>query len=175
MKIRNRITLWASLAGLITTVILSAIVFIWGLETPYEFLDQELEIRARTLANEIARERIAAVTGNTETLELFANLYWAKIYDTQGQLLFDSALARKIEMPMKVGDQGYLVSTNIPLNQFYAEEDEEPAGSVGDVELAARGVDGDARGIPDRGRRGGDHPERRDVAVGGAREDQDGL
>lgn len=128
MKIRNRITMWASLAGLISTVTLSAIVFVWGLETPYEFLDQELEIRARTLANEIARERIAGVTAKTETLELFANLYWAKIYDAQGQLLFDSALARKIDLPKNVGDQGYLVSTNIPLNQFYAEEDDQPAG-----------------------------------------------
>lgn len=128
MKIRNRITLWASLAGLISTVILSAIVFVWGLETPYEFLDQELEIRARTLVNEIARERIAGMTGNTETLELFAHLYWAKIYDAHGQLLFDSALARKIEMPKNIGGQGYLVSTNIPLNQFYAEEDDQPAG-----------------------------------------------
>ena len=57
MMIRNRITLWVSLAGLLSSVILSLIVFIWGLETPDEFLDQELEIRAHTLADELEREK----------------------------------------------------------------------------------------------------------------------
>jgi signal transduction histidine kinase len=128
MKIRNRTTLWASLAGLVSTVILSVIVFIWGLETPYEFLDQELEIRARTMATEIAREQATGEARNIQVLELFAHLYWARIYDAGGQLLFDSALARKIDLPMKMGDQGYLVPTDIPLNQFYTEEDDQPAG-----------------------------------------------
>ena len=41
MKIRNRITLWISFAGLASSVILSLIVFLGGLDTPYEFLDQE--------------------------------------------------------------------------------------------------------------------------------------
>lgn len=128
MKIRNRITLWASLAGLVSTVVLSVIVFLWGLETPYEFLDQELEIRAQTLANEIGREQTAGEAWNIQTLELFAHLYWARIYDADGRLLFDSALARRIDLPKKMGDQGYLVPTSIPLNQFYAEEDAQPAG-----------------------------------------------
>lgn len=128
MKIRNRITLWASLAGLVSTVVLSVIVFLWGLETPYEFLDQELEIRARTMADEMARGRALGEGGNSETLDLFAHLYWARIYDADGTLLFDSALARKIDLPKRIGDQGYLVFTDIPLNQFYTDEDDQATG-----------------------------------------------
>jgi len=128
MKARNRITLWVSLAGLISTVVLSLIVFLWGLETPYEFLDQELEIRARTLAGEIAREQVAGGVRDGDTLDLFSHLYWAKIYDARGQLLFASRLAREIDLPGKTGPEGYLVATDIPLNRFYADEDDQPTG-----------------------------------------------
>jgi len=128
MKIRNRITLWTSLAGMVSTVVLSLIVFLWGLETPYEFLDQELEIRAQTLAEEMARQQAAGASGNGDTLELFSHLYWARIYDAGGRPLFTSRLAREIELPLKKGDQGYLVPTDIPLNRFYAEEDDQPTG-----------------------------------------------
>jgi len=127
MKIRNRITLWASLAGLASTVVLSLIVFLWGLETPYEFLDQELEIRAHTLAEEMAREQGAQDPGTIETLEFFSHLYWARIYDAGGRPIFTSLLAREIELPLKTGGQGYLIRTDIPLNRFYVEEDDQPA------------------------------------------------
>ena len=40
MKVRQRGTLWVSLAGLLSSFILSLIVFFWGLDSPYEFLDQ---------------------------------------------------------------------------------------------------------------------------------------
>ena len=127
MKIRNRITLWVSLAGLVSTVVLSLIVFLWGLEVPYEFLDQELDIRAQTLVGEIARQHAVNAPEQGDSLELFSHLYWARIYNAEGQLVFSSRLAREIELPMKTGDQGYLVRTSIPLNRFYADEDDELA------------------------------------------------
>jgi signal transduction histidine kinase len=126
MKIRNRITLWVSLAGLASTVVLSLIVFFWGLETPYEFLDQELEIRAHTLANELEREQADNISVADGTMESFSHLYWARIYNAEGQPVFTSQLAREIEMPLKLGDTGYLIRTDIPLNRFYAEEDDQP-------------------------------------------------
>lgn len=126
MKIRHRITLWASLAGLVASVVLSAMVFFWGLESPYEFLDQELEIRARTLVEEFARERSVRVPESDTTMERFAHLYWAKIYDLQGRQLFASAMARAITLPMRPGSTGYLIATDIPLNRFYSDEDDEP-------------------------------------------------
>ncbi len=128
MKIRNRITLWVSLAGLISTTVLSLIVFLWGLETPYEFLDQELEIRAHTLVEELARAPKQGLGIKKENLEHFSHLYWVRIYDTGQKLLFSSEMADEIPMPMQAGDQGYLVSTDIPLKRFYAEETDEAAG-----------------------------------------------
>jgi signal transduction histidine kinase len=126
MKIRNRITLWVSLAGLVSSAVLSLIVFFWGLETPYEFLDQELEIRVHTLADELAREHETGTPFDNKTLENFSHLYWSKIYDAEGQLVFASRMAQEITLPMKTGDQGYLIRTDIPLNTFYKEEEDEP-------------------------------------------------
>lgn len=128
MKVRTRITLWASLAGLVSTVLLSVIVFLWFLETPYEFLDQELDIRAKTMADEMARVQAAEETHSIAILEVFAHLYWVRIYDSGGTLLFASTLAQQIDLPKHTGEQGYLIPTAIPLNYFYADEDDQPAG-----------------------------------------------
>jgi signal transduction histidine kinase len=126
MKIRNRITLWVSLAGLVASAILSVVVFLWGLESPYEFLDQELEIRAHTLADELAREQAAQLPVGGETLEHFSHLYWVRMYDAQGNRIFASKMAREIELPMRVKNRGYLIATDIPLNRFYSDEEDEP-------------------------------------------------
>lgn len=126
MKIRNRITLWISFAGLASSVVLSLIVFFGGLDTPNEFLDQELEIRAHTLADELTREQ-AEGEPIARDLERFSHLYWARVYDAGGREVFASRMAREIALPMQTGDQGYLVRTEVPLSNFYSDEDDEPA------------------------------------------------
>lgn len=126
MKVRHRVTLWVSLAGLLSSFILSLIVFFWGLDSPYEFLDQELEIRAHTLIDELERETADGRSLDNAALERFTHLYWSKVYDQHGQLLFASRLAQEIELPLKPGGQGYLVATDIPLKRFYGDEENEP-------------------------------------------------
>jgi signal transduction histidine kinase len=126
MKVRHRITLWVSLAGLLSSLILSLIVFFWGLDSPYEFLDQELEIRAHTLIDELVWETTDGRSLDNTAMERFTHLYWSKIYDKGGQLLFASHLAREIELPRKSGAKGYLVATDIPLKRFYSDEEDEP-------------------------------------------------
>lgn len=125
MKIRNRITLWISFAGLTSSAVLSLVVFFWGLETPYEFLDQELEVRARSLATEIIREQGTGGLVEAE-LERFSQLYWVRVYDADVRPVFVSQMARQIDLPMQTGDQGYLVRTDIPLSRFYSDEGNEP-------------------------------------------------
>lgn len=126
MKVRHRITLWVSLAGLLSSLILSLIVFFWGLESPYEFLDQELEIRAHNLFEELIRQSADGQPLDPPTLDRFTHLYWSKVYDQHGQLLSASRLAREINMPLKPGTKGYMVTTDIPLNHFYSDEDPIP-------------------------------------------------
>ena len=119
MKIRTRTTLWVSLAGLAATVVLSLIVFFWGLETPYEFLDQELEIRARNVGVELARELAAGGGVQGADLERFTRLYWVRIYNQRRQLVFASALAEEIDLPLPAEGRGHLVPTDLALNRFY--------------------------------------------------------
>lgn len=126
MKVRHRITLWVSLAGMLSSFILSLIVFFWGLDSPYEFLDQELEIRAHTLIDELVWETSGGRSLDNASIERFTHLYWSKVYDLNGHLLFASRLAQKIELPRKPGSRGYLVATDIPLGRFYSDEEDEP-------------------------------------------------
>lgn len=127
MKIRTRITLWVSLAGLVASAVFSLIVFLWGVEMPYEFLDQELEIRAHTITDELARNLGENTLMEIDTLVNFSHLYWVRIYDAKQQPIFTSQMAEDIAMPLKTGGQGYLVRTDIPLTHFYPEEEEEGA------------------------------------------------
>ena len=129
MKIRTRTTLWVSLAGLAATVVLSLIVFFWGLETPYEFLDQELEIRARNVGVELARELAAGGGVQGADLERFTRLYWVRIYNQRRQLVFASALAEEIDLPLPAEGRGHLVPTDLALNRFYDEEGTDEATS----------------------------------------------
>lgn len=126
MKVRHRITLWVSLIGLLSSLALSLVVFFWGLDSPYEFLDQELEIRARNQIEELTRETATGRPLDSETLERFTHLYWSKVYDQQGKLLFASRLAREVDMPLRPGERGYMVTTDIPLNHFYSDEEDIP-------------------------------------------------
>ncbi len=127
MKIRNRISIWVSLAGLLSTIVLSLIVFFWGLETPYEFLDQELEIRTRSITETLIREQQEKSGLGAASLEHLSSLYWTRIYDGEKRLLFASQMANTIDLPMKNVGPGYLVRTEIPLRQFYTEEGDEAA------------------------------------------------
>jgi len=126
MKVRYRITLWVSLVGLVSSVVLSLVVFFWGLDSPYEFLDQELEIRARTVADELKREQQAGLEIDTITLNHFSHLYWMRIYDVQGMPVYASEMTQEITLPMRPGNGGYLVRTQLPLHRFYSDEGDEP-------------------------------------------------
>ena len=126
MKIRHRITLWVSLAGLVSSVILSLVVFFWGWESPYEFLDQELELRARTVTDALMRQQSDGTGAEPAMLDRFSHLYWIRIYTNEGTLLYSSPMARQITLPKYSQTKGYLIRTQIPLNQFYVDEEEEP-------------------------------------------------
>jgi signal transduction histidine kinase len=126
MKIRHRITLWVSLAGLASSMVLSLIVFFWGLESPYEFLDQELEIRTHTVVDELVREQIEEAGFDQATLDRFSHLYWVRIFDDQGQMVYGSQMTKEISLPLRSGAKGYLIRTEIPLNRFYSDEEDEP-------------------------------------------------
>jgi signal transduction histidine kinase len=122
MRIRTRTTLWVSLAGLASTAVLSLIVFFWGLEIPYVFLDQELEIRARNVGEELAREMGEHGEVRGRDLERFTSLYWVRIYDDRQRLIFTSAMAREVPLPEPSVGRGHLVPTDLPLRRFYREE-----------------------------------------------------
>lgn len=122
MKIRNRITLWITGAGLLASLTLSLIVFVNMLEQPYELLDQELDTHGHALAASLKIQDDGSFTQN-RLFDHLTGLYWVKIFTQQKQLLYQSPLALLTDLPIKSTDYGYTVDTALSMNQVYPEED----------------------------------------------------
>jgi len=124
MRIRTRVALWVSLAGLASSAVLSVVIFFIGMEIPREFLDQELDLYVRAVTKEMTREMKVNDGAAVQGLEKFSGLYWMRIYNEQQQPIFASELAHEIALPLRTAGASYLVPTNLPLNHFF--RDEEP-------------------------------------------------
>jgi len=124
MKIRNRIALWITFAGILASLVLSLIVLFSMMEEPYELLDQELEANASALAaNFRLMPNGPLLFGNKP--ELYYTPYWLRIFDGQGNIVFASELVERVDLPLRKVDDGYTVDTDIPLRQIVPELDED--------------------------------------------------
>lgn len=120
MKIRYRITLWIAAAGVLVSLLFSVIVFFEMLEQPYELLDRELDYEARVV---IQRVEQAQADGKEKLsgLRLPAVLKenYIRIYDHRKNILFQTSVARRIQLPLGGKSQGsYTVNTSIPISRI---------------------------------------------------------
>ncbi len=139
MKIRYKITLWITLTGVLVSLVFSAIVFFEMLEQPYELLDAELNNEALAVIRQLESIQRGGKK-NFSGLELPIDIgrNYIRLYDQRKRVLFRSALARRIQIPM--GDhrkRAYTVNTSMPVSQIYLHRstDDDPAD---DDELALR-------------------------------------
>lgn len=127
MMARQRITLWVGLAGFFAALVLPLIIFLWGLDSPSKFFDQELQIRARSVSDELTRELQGGTGMDRVLMDYFSHLYWLRIYDEQGKVFYGSRMAREIDLPRRSATHGYLIRTDVPLHRFYTNEGNKPA------------------------------------------------
>lgn len=117
MKIRNRITLWITGAGLLAAFIFSAIVFHELIEQPLELLDRELESQAYTLLVALSPGGNSPDSSSrTALVDSLARKYWIKVYTRQQNLLYSSNMARSVDLPAHNKDERYNVIVKIPEN-----------------------------------------------------------
>jgi signal transduction histidine kinase len=93
------------------------------------------------VVDELNRERIEETGLDQASLDHFSHLYWVRIFDNHGQLLYSSEMAKEIALPLRSSVQGYLIRTEIPLNRFYRDEEDEPTAfwnRVFTVQVAGR-------------------------------------
>ena len=106
MKIRNRITLWITLTGLLSTLVLSLIIFFEMAEQPYELLDQELEINARALVTKLHLDADGSLQ-NTHPANPFISPYWVRIFDGGQRVRFESNLVQFFDIPFRRSKKAY--------------------------------------------------------------------
>ncbi len=125
MKIRNKITLWITGAGMVAGLLFSVVVSYDMIEQPYELLDAELSSQAQTLLI-----GIAPVAGKIEQtpdnlmLKSIGKLYWFKMYDQQGKLIFGSSMTQFADLPIRIKKKGYNISAEIPRSAANIDQDD---------------------------------------------------
>lgn len=113
MKIRNKITLWISAAGVLVGLICSLVIFYELIEQPLELLDSELERLAFTLFVGIApQDGVVSPSENQAMLDAFGSLYWFKLFGPRRDLLYASALSSLADLPFQEKGGGNTVASS---------------------------------------------------------------
>jgi signal transduction histidine kinase len=112
MKIRNRITLWITAAGLLAGLVFSLVISYELIEQPFELLDSELESLAYTLFVGIAPHNGTLWQNeNRSMLDAMGNLYWFKLFGPDHDLLYASAMTTLADLPFQEEEGGYNASS----------------------------------------------------------------
>ncbi len=112
MKIRNKITLWITGVGIITSLLFSLPVFLEMLGQPYRLIDADL----KTVAKSVTAFLTVPHGQNNKNLQtaLPGKQYWIKAYDQNRHIIYRSDLSRYTDLPLRHGGKKYSVSAHIP-------------------------------------------------------------
>lgn len=119
MKIRTRITLWITGAGVIVSLLFSIFIFQDMAEQSYHQLDRELKLTIRDIFP-IIRD-----PGHPDTSlgSFFTRRnYWIKAWRGK-QLVYTSPLAQQLELPTTPGRRKETVSVTIPKSRIDLDQD----------------------------------------------------
>lgn len=125
MKIRYRITLWITGAGLIAGLLFSLVISYEMIEQPYELLDAELDSQAQTLLSGLSPEN-GKLTGlpNKNMMESIGKLYWFKVFNDQLDLIYASEMTRFAALPLEKNKSGYNIKMKIDPKATMLDEDD---------------------------------------------------
>lgn len=123
MKIRLKITLWITGAGVLASLVFSTIVFWEMIEQPYRLIDNEL----RTVAHFVMRMELPAgdLPAEMKNSDIPIRLedYWIKIFNDHGKVVYQSDLTRYVDLPLYDKHSGYIVRTTIPKQRLRLNQD----------------------------------------------------
>jgi two-component system OmpR family sensor kinase len=123
VKIRQKIALWITGAGVFVSLVFSVIVFLEMKEQPYQLIDDELN----TVAQDVMR--MAQPAGeNPEAMQsknALINLkeYWIKIYNDRMALVYQSEMTRYADLPFYDKHNGYTIRTTISKERLNLHQD----------------------------------------------------
>jgi two-component system, OmpR family, sensor kinase len=123
LKIRQKIALWITGAGVFVSLVFSIIVFLEMIEQPYRLIDDELN----TIAQDVMR--MAHPAGeNAEAMQNKNVLnnpkdYWIKIFNDRMMVVYQSELTRYTDLPLYDKHSGYTIRTTIPKERLRLHQD----------------------------------------------------
>ncbi len=125
MKIRNRITLWITGAGLLAGLLFSIVISYELIEQPYELLDRELDSQAHTLlAGLNLNDGVPNIHSDTTILHSLGKLYWFKVFNQQQKMIYSSAMTNYVDLPLRKNRNSYNISAAIPPGTAALEQDD---------------------------------------------------
>jgi signal transduction histidine kinase len=125
VKIRNRIILWITGAGLLAGLLFSVFITYELIEQPYELLDGELDSQTHTLLSGLAPGDEDLVSqGDRSMLDSLGRLYWFKVFNQQQKLVYSSAMTGYVDLPLRKKSSGYNINTAISPDASALEQDD---------------------------------------------------
>ena len=113
MKIRQRVTLWIAAAGLITSLFFSMVVFLEMAEQPIKLLDAELKKVGKLAFRLLEQNQFQPRSEKIIKIALFDKNYWIRIYDHNKKMVYQSELARLVDLPINDHAHQYTIQTHI--------------------------------------------------------------
>jgi two-component system OmpR family sensor kinase len=125
LKIRHKITLWVAGAGLLTSLVLSLVVFLEMREQPFKILDSDLGSTAAALAERLREEQRPLGEGRINALAFQGKEYWIKVYGQDLRPVFQSDLSTVVDLPLyrNRGDDGYTVTAYVSRQVAHLHQD----------------------------------------------------
>lgn len=125
MKIRNKITLWITGAGLLAGLLFSLVITYELIEQPYDLLDGELDSQASTLLTGLNPYNGRLDTqSNKAMLDSIGKLYWFKVFNMEQKLIYASSMTNFADLPLKEQKGGYNIHATIPREAAGLEQDD---------------------------------------------------
>lgn len=116
MTVKTRITLLITGAGLISSLLFSAVVFLELIEQPFDLIDKMLEEEARGAA-------VMVANGDKPELDLLYSphgafgMHWIEVYDEASKIVvFKSKLADEVHLPKLKAGSSAIVRSSVPQN-----------------------------------------------------------
>jgi two-component system, OmpR family, sensor kinase len=125
LKIRQKIVLWITGAGVLASLAFSTIVFLAMIEQPYRLIDNELStVSHYVMRLALPTDEMPEEIKNTNP-PINSKEYWIKIFNDHQTVVYHSELTRYVDLPLYDKHSGYTVRTTIPGKHLRLNQDQE--------------------------------------------------
>ncbi len=124
MKIRSKISLWITGAGVLVSLIFSLIIFWEMVEQTYHQLDDELKATSHNVFKIVQQNEVEGVKHSSQASTIFldSRRYWIRAWRAD-TLVYASRLARIIDLPIDPGKKKDTVSITVPREKIDLDQD----------------------------------------------------